>query len=162
MIRVVEKSDQHQMVQLFCENIKRELSYISHGEIQMGIALNEDHLAPNFEELWTKYLAAQIGRFKDTILVYEHNKLVEGFIIGEIDQDRNDRFGVVCDLIVNSTQRKKGIGSQLLNALLEIYKSKGIKDFYLESGVNNHAAHVFFEKRGFKKVSSVFRKESEL
>lgn len=161
MIREVIESDHDQIVKLFCENIRHESSYISHGEIQMGIAVDSENLANSFEAKWAEYLTSQMKEFRETILVYEHNKRIEGFIIGEIDQDRDKEFGVICDLVVSEQFRNKGAGSGLLDTLLKIYKKKGITDFYLESGINNHSAHNFFEKRGFKKISSIFRLESK-
>ena len=36
-------------------------------------------------------------------------------------------------------------------------RSCGVKDIYLESGKDNHAAHRFFEKRGFAHVSEIYK-----
>lgn len=35
--------------------------------------------------------------------------------------------------------------------------SKGIRDIFLESGKDNHAAHCYFEKRGFVHVSEIYK-----
>lgn len=157
MIRKVTEKDKPQMVELFCDNIKMQPSYISHGEIQMGIAINSDELSDQYVERWAAYLDAQMNEFTDTIFVFEQEGLIHGFIIGEIDSDRADDFGVICDLVVSDQKRKAGIGSQLLDKLFDVYKEMGIRDVYLESGIHNHDAHHFFENKGFKKTSSIFR-----
>lgn len=157
MIRKATDKDKPQMVELFCNNIKMQPSYISHGEIQMGIAINSDELSDQYVDRWTVYLNAQMNEFEDTIFVFEQDGVIHGFILGEIDRDRADDFGVICDLVVTDQMRKMGLGSQLLDKLFEVYKDMGIKDVYLESGINNHDAHHFFKNKGFKKISSIFR-----
>lgn len=156
MIRKAIEKDKIQIVELFCSNIKEQTSYISHGEIQMGIALDTENLADDFIEKWKAYLDNQMLQFGDTVLIYEQDADIKGFIIGEIDCDRADDYGVICDLVVNPSSRNMGIGDALINTILDIFYSKNVVDIYLESGINNHTAHAFFEKKGFKKVSSIF------
>lgn len=157
MIRTVRESDKEKIVDIFCDNIYEQRSYISHGEIQMGIATDSKNLSDQYKYKWRKYLDAQIDEFPETILVYEQEGTIKGFIIGEIDTDRDEEFGVICDLVVLSESRNKKIGSRLLNALLNKFSDSGIKDYYLESGVDNKDAHAFFENKGFEKISSIFR-----
>ena len=159
MIRKATEHDKEQVVNLFCENIKKQKSYISHGEIQMGIALDTGILAENYSLLWKEYLDAQMNEFKDTVLVSEENGTVNGFIIGEIAKDRNECFGVICDIVVDQSCRNMGVGVLLLESLISTYQSKGVTDYYLESGINNHEAHQFFEKMGFGKVSVIYRRK---
>lgn len=161
MIRQARNSDKEQIINLFCENIKVQTSYISHGEIQMGLALNTELLSKNHIELWGAYLNSQMKQFEETVLVHEENETINGFIIGEIANDRSNDFGVICDIVVDNSMRNKGIGALLLNSLLAIYKSKGIYDFYLESGIKNHEAHQFFENKGFSKVSVIYRRNDK-
>ena len=53
--------------------------------------------------------------------------------------------------------RTGGIGTALLDAAISWLRSKGIKDIYLESGQNNHSAHEYFIRRGFRKVSEIYK-----
>lgn len=48
-----------------------------------------------------------------------------------------------------------------LNQAISQLKAKGIDSIYLESGINNHQAHSFFEKFGFKHISNIFRMKLE-
>lgn len=157
MIRKAQNKDKEQIVNIFCSNIDKQRSYISHGEIQMGIATDSENLSNDYIEKWSRYLDAQMDKFSETVFVYEQDGTVEGFIIGEIDSDRDEKFGVICDLVVKPDIRNKGVGSRLLDFLLNRFSELKVNDFYLESGVNNHEAHEFFKKKGFEKVSSIFR-----
>ena len=67
-------------------------------------------------------------------------------------------FGVLCDILVNAEARGRGVGSRLFSAAEDWFKSRNLKDVYLESGKNNHNAHNFFMRRGFMKVSEVYYK----
>ena len=49
------------------------------------------------------------------------------------------------------------MGKEMINMCKEWFKSKNIKDIYLESGLDNHSAHKFFERNGFKPVSQIFK-----
>ena len=68
-----------------------------------------------------------------------------------------DAFGVICDMYVKKEIRGNGMGKEMINMCKEWFKSKNIKDIYLESGLDNHSAHKFFERNGFKPVSQIFK-----
>ena len=74
-----------------------------------------------------------------------------------ITNDGARPYGVIFDLSVDPAYRGKRIGQELLQRATESFRDKGIQDCYLESGVNNHSAHQFFEHHGFKQVSDIFR-----
>lgn len=52
------------------------------------------------------------------------------------------------DLVTSSTQRSKGIGTQLLQWLKEHALQNSCTYFHLDSGVERHAAHSFYFKNG--------------
>ena len=81
-----------------------------------------------------------------------------GFCVLETDSDGGAPFGVLCDILVNAEARGRGVGSRLFSAAEDWFKSRNLKDVYLESGKNNHNAHNFFIRRGFMKVSEVYYK----
>lgn len=162
MIRQASTADIDNLAKLFAATISAHPDYISHGEIQMGIAIDTQHLYPQFSARWMNYLKAQMTDFPDGIWIYEVNGCIEGFIIFMIDEDLYKPFGVINDLCVTPTHRETGIGSELLDFAIKNLEEKGIADFYLESGIENHLAHSFFEKRGFKAVSKIFRKTKDL
>lgn len=77
--------------------------------------------------------------------------------MADIEEDGDLPFGMVCDVLVREECRGKGVGDALLQSAIGWLRSRGIKDIYLESGKNNHAAHRFFEKRGFTHVSEIYK-----
>lgn len=57
------------------------------------------------------------------------------------------RVGKHCRL---SPARRKGIGQQLLDALLLAARESNIESVFLEVRESNHEARAFYEKAGFK------------
>ena len=72
-------------------------------------------------------------------------------------EDGAEPYGVIFDMAVAPDARGKRIGEQLLEKAVENFRERGIRNCYLESGVNNHSAHHFFQKHGFAQVSDIFR-----
>ena len=145
------------LCEFFSRVIESHKAYISHGELQMGIALDSDELAPNYKEMWLQYLDRQVADPNNTLLLYLEGDDIVGFVLFGITDDGALPYGVIFDLSVDPAYRGKRIGHQLLQQATESFKAKGIRDCYLESGVNNHSAHRFFEHHGFRQVSDIFR-----
>ena len=80
-----------------------------------------------------------------------------GFCVTEIMEDGAEPFGMICDLLVRENCRCGGVGTALMENALAWLRSKGVKDVYLESGMHNHAAHEYFIRRGFRKVSEIYK-----
>lgn len=155
MIRKIKEEDYTKVVNLFCNNIKNHKEYISHGEIQMGVANDSYDLSEDFRETWRNYLIYHVS--KDShIFVFEEDDKILGFIISEISSDLDHSFGVICDILIQKDARCKGIGTLLINNALDFFKENNIDQIFIESGLNNKLAHNFFENIGFKCVSKVF------
>ena len=165
-ILIAQPADAPALADLFMGHISAHTEYISHGEIQMGVG--EGYLAdgvlhtrpaPDGREKWMKYILQHIednsiaGVWK---AVADDGTLV-GFTVADIESDGDDAFGMVCDVLVKEDYRGHGAGAALLQTAIEWLRSRGIKDIYLESGKDNHAAHRFFEKRGFAHVSEIYK-----
>jgi len=58
--------------------------------------------------------------------------------------------GYIADLQVTSSYRRKGIGSLMLQRVLDWYDSQGIKRIHLGVVNANDAASSFWQKHGFK------------
>lgn len=160
-IRIASYSDIHNLTELFWNNLSVNPEYISHGEIQMGVGDNEGKPALNGKEMWKKYISGKISDENSEVLIYSGNNNIDGFTVVAIEEDGAEPFGVVCDLYVKPGIRRKGIGNVLFESGLNWLRNKGMKDFYLESGKDNHSAHIFFEKRGFKMLSHIYHKSFE-
>ena len=142
-----------QLCEFFSRIIESHKAYISHGELQ----IDGNELAPNYKEMWLKYLDRQVENPDNTLLLYLEDRTIIGFVLFGITNDGASPYGVIFDLSVDPAYRGKHIGQELLQRATESFRANGIQDCYLESGVNNHSAHRFFEHHGFKQVSDIFR-----
>lgn len=157
--------DEQALCDIFLKHITAHTEYISHGEIQMGVG--EGHFedgvlvakpSPRAREFWMKYIHADItGEDAAVFKAVSADGVIIGFCVAEIHEDGADPFGMVCDVLVDEDCRCGGVGSALLSSALAWFKEGGVKDVYLESGLNNHAAHEYFMRRGFVKVSEIYK-----
>ena len=157
--------DEQTLCEIFINHITSHTEYMSHGEIQMGVGQGhfEDgklvaEPSPRAKECWMRYIHADIT--SDDAAVFKAvmpDGAIIGFTVAEIQEDGADPFGMVCDVLVDENRRQCGVGSALLSMALSWFKEKGVKDIYLESGLHNHAAHEYFMRRGFVKVSEIYK-----
>lgn len=165
-ILVAQLSDASALADIFMGHISAHTEYISHGEIQMGVGegvmVNGALVArpaPDGREKWMKYIQLHIQ--EDSIAhvwkAVADDGSIMGFAVADIEDDGDAPFGMVCDVLVKEAYRGHGAGEALLQTAINWLRSRGVKDIYLESGKNNHAAHRFFEKRGFTHVSEIYK-----
>ena len=157
MYRSATLSDLDAIQTLFWKVIKANPAYISHGELQMGIADDIGVFSEDGPRKWTEYITGKIGASCSHVYVCESEGALCGFIVTEVVSDNDKPFGMVCDLVVDEQMRGQGVGKALLGKGLDWLRGQGVEHFYLESGVNNHNAHEFFENQGFRMVSHIFR-----
>lgn len=157
MFREAVKDDIQALSDLFWDTLLSNPAYISHGEMQMGVAEKEGVPAGDGKEKWQRYIAEKISSPVSGVFVDETDGLVRGFVVAEIASDGDRPFGVICDLVVRRGLRGEGFGSALLDVGRRWLSDRGIDAVYLESGIENHNAHAFFEHHGFRMVSHVFR-----
>ena len=161
-----EMEDAQTLCDIFFEHIESHTEYISHGEIQMGVGegtfVNEKLIARPAQDgrrFWMKYI---LGNLADTdgaavFKAVDEQGNITGFSVAEITEDGAAPFGMLCDVLVKESCHQKGTGTALMTAAIEWFREKGVKDIYLESGLNNHAAHEYFIRRGFRKVSEIYK-----
>ena len=165
-IKPATVSDKEALADLFYAHLSENVEYISHGEMQMGIGhlvFNGKEYVPQLDadtrHLWLTYIEEHMTA--EGMAVYkaeDSTGALLGFCVLETDSDGGAPFGVLCDILVNAEARGQGVGSRLFSAAEYWFKSRNLKDVYLESGKNNHNAHNFFIRRGFMKVSEVYYK----
>ena len=165
-IELAVLADAPALADIFLGHISAHTEYISHGEIQMGVGegfIADGALvarpAPDAREKWMKYITLHIETpsLAQVWKAVADDGSIMGFCVADIEEDGDSPFGMVCDVLVLPAFRGHGAGEALLNTAIAWLKSRGIKDIYLESGKNNHAAHKFFEKRGFAHVSEIYK-----
>lgn len=159
-----EASDLQVLSDMFWKHISSDTDYISHGEMQMGVGVPvivngeiKGRPAKHGKDMWDKYIKTKFESPEASVMKCLCEGKIAGFCVTEITEDGADPFGIICDILVDSPFRSKGIGEALLNAGISWLRSHGIKDIYLESGKNNHSAHRFFESKGFRHISDIFR-----
>ena len=159
-------ADAEVLADLFIGHITAHPEYISHGEIQMGVGegyVQDDRLitrpAPDAREKWIRSLLSQMN--DDSVShvwkAVDDNGTLMGFCAAYIEEAGVAPFGMVGDILVNPQCRGGGVGNTLLQTAIDWLHSKGIRDIFLESGKDNHAAHCYFEKRGFVHVSEIYK-----
>lgn len=156
-IIIAKEKDIKELADFFWSYLQKNKSYISHGEIQMGVAKNANTLAKNGKVIWENYLENKIKDKNSIVYKCINENSVIGFSIAYISTDEGYHFGQICDILVDAAYRNLGIGDTLLNKNINWFKQKKIKDIYLESGRDNHHAHSYFNKRKFSLVSHVFK-----
>lgn len=165
-ILLAQLSDAPALADLFMGHISAHTEYISHGEIQMGVGesyLADGNLhtrpAPDGREKWMKYIREHLSNssIAQVWKAVDDDGAIVGFTVADIEEDGDTPFGMVCDVLVKEDYRGHGAGAALLQTAIDWLRSRGIKDIYLESGKDNHAAHRFFEKRGFNHVSEIYK-----
>lgn len=164
-IQIARLADAPALADLFLGHIDAHREYISHGEIQMGVGegvvrdgVLEARPAADAREKWMKYIQEHIANasFAEVWKAVDDGRIV-GFCVADIEEDGDVPFGMVCDVLVREDYRGHGAGGKLLQTAIDWLRGRGIRDIYLESGKNNHAAHRFFEKRGFAHVSEIYK-----
>jgi len=131
-------------------------SYISHGEIISGRALDSNHWNPDLKEILTAqfdsgFIADQNSKLNILIAENEAGKIIGMLVFNIIQGFKN--YAVLEDMLLDQSIRGQSLGSLLLTKAVEESKNWNIGFIMLESGLNNTGAHHFFNKYGFKKVS---------
>ncbi|MEM2203077.1 MAG: GNAT family N-acetyltransferase [Sulfolobales archaeon] len=113
-------------------------------------------------EVVRKYISDSLGREDVITLVAESSGRVVGVIRTEI---RSRIFyepliaGVITDLYVLPSYRRKGVGEALISSLTKILKSRGVTLISAEFPPMNKIAVEFYTSLGFKPLLYVFFKE---
>ncbi|BAL50190.1 GNAT family N-acetyltransferase [Lactococcus lactis] len=106
---------------------------------------------PISEAAVKKNLARILKDVDHEFLVFELGERVTAFIEAEIYAPvyAEQVMLNVLGLVVDEKNQGQGIGAQLLNALEEKAKAREIKVIRLNSGVQRHEAHQFYEHQGY-------------
>jgi GNAT superfamily N-acetyltransferase len=154
---VEAKADLTSIASFFSEVIADDESYISHGEIQTGLSQDGRTWSPELNRLMAEDLD---GYDEERSIVVAHDQqggVVGAAIIAWTETDRVS-FGAIEDLAVARPWRSHGVGARMMAEIEERARERGAQWLFLESGLNNHGAHCFFERGGFQPISKVFVK----
>lgn len=82
-------------------------------------------------------------------MVAEHNEQVVGFMIYELHKSKLH----ILNFAVSNGWKRKSIGSQMVQKLIEKLSQKGRKQIMLEVRETNLIAQLFFKSQGFRATS---------
>ena len=147
-------TDATALARFFAANV--DPSYISHGEVFCGRALDPHTWAPDLEEV----VRAEIVRIVSEggghrVGVVTLEGVTVALAILEIDLEARLPHAVIEDVVVARDARGGGLGTWVLDALTERLRAEGVRALFLESGIQNARAHAFFAREGFEVVSKV-------
>lgn len=136
-----------------------DASYISHGEVQSGRALDMSTWSEDARKILISefgkclkpdsnhYLgiASQMGKL--TCLTYI-----------QVVRTRKIRFAILEDIVTSKELRGQGIGTALYSWIEDQMKLRGVTQMFLETGLHNSSAHPFLVARGYEDCSLVMTK----
>ncbi len=112
------------------------------------------------KELAEKYLNDP----NSIVLVAETDKGIVGVIRGELRHNpmlANSPLGVIVELYVHPSYRRRGIARMLVEELTRRLKARGAKAIAAEFPYLNEIAVSFYKKMGFRPLTSIYVKEAE-
>jgi ribosomal protein S18 acetylase RimI-like enzyme len=111
---------------------------------------------PQLAERYGQFLAARIDKPEMVVLVAVRGGDVVGYSYAGMEG--NDYMalrgpaGVIYDLVVDPAERRKGIGSALMDATFEALGKLGAPRVLLFTAEKNHVAQALFEHCGFRRT----------
>ena len=103
----------------------------------------KDNLQTDFDDFWTpSILKSELESENSKYIIAKDNDQIVGFAgiwISPIDVE-------ITNIVTKKTERKKGIGSLLLDKLIEMAKETKRNNISLEVNENNIAAGCLYEK----------------
>ena len=123
---------------------------------------------PLFEQLWPNMaldrealrVTFERGAGSDTdvlLCAQEHGRII-GFCAWAIVNNlwQAGRIAYIYAMVVDEKFRGTGIGTRLLDTVIEGSKALGLKRVELDSGFPREKAHAFYSKLGFEKRAYLF------
>ena len=109
----------------------------------------KDTLYSDFDNFWSyNVLKQELENKNTTYIVAKENNEVVGFAGLSICLDE----ATLNNIVVKKSHRNRGIGGELLEALIELCSELRMKTFTLEVDTENEPAIHLYEKFGFKNL----------
>lgn len=138
-------------------------AYISHGEVMGGSALDFAHWRSDLPEFAASGLRGTLTRDpqgqRECVYVALEAAALIGLSIVTFSLQAPSPYATLQDLVVAEDRRGSGVGKLLADRAADDARARGCVRLFLESGLQNHAAHRFFEREGFRRTSVVMVKE---
>ena len=137
------------LARFFAENVST--CYISQTELWSGRAPDFAHWSPNLRRVIKAELLDTLvrDRARRIAVVERAGELVGMAVV--VDLGRH--YALLEDIVVGRENRGSGVGGTLVRWLFRELRKGGKTSVFLESGGRNTAAHRFFKRQGFRRVS---------
>ncbi|WP_250475038.1 GNAT family N-acetyltransferase [Caballeronia sp. GAFFF1] len=150
-----------ELAALFVENA--DVSYISHSELQLGLAETSTRWNSDILRLVNAGLKENINAEKggnshllpSVFAARMDSELVATGLVSMHIEGQGVPYAILEDIVVCRHMRQVGIGRAVLEWVMDEVSKAGCQRLFLESGARNHRAHDFFQKHGFKQCSVV-------
>ncbi|MEQ9763820.1 GNAT family N-acetyltransferase [Streptococcus sp. ZJ151] len=113
--------------------------------------INSDFPIPLSEKVTFSTYIDKIWKVGTIIVDKDHDGL-RGIITGYTN-DSSAQKSYVSILGIKKSHRGQSLGSQLLDEFEKIAVSNGLKENYLHTHIVNQKAIIFYEKKGYQKIS---------
>jgi [ribosomal protein S18]-alanine N-acetyltransferase len=108
------------------------------------------------EEAFTKRQISYLLTDYNTIaLVAKANNDIAGFVIAQVEVENDRVFGHIITVNVLSANRRKGIGTKMLQEIESLLRQKGITECQLEVREDNSAALKLYQSVGYQKIGKL-------
>jgi len=135
--------------------------YVDHRETVVPSAHEELYAYRDFESILRGDVDAMLRNTSTSILVAEEAGAVVGYVTGYVKNDPRrllSRKGVVGDWYVLPEMRGRGVGRQLLEALLRVFEGRGCSVVETTTWPGNEGARSAFEAAGFAEILITYRR----
>ncbi len=125
------------------------------------VAIDDVRFIRPFTDNGREYTALRLEKIEKengVILLAEDNAVVVGMVVGVMDeQDRvsvleegERKYARVIDLYVQEQYRNKGVGKQLIQAVENYFKEKGVAVLTIGVLAPNTHAYEFYKRSGYR------------
>lgn len=109
--------------------------------------------AENGHEIYARQLAGRLGDSHTKLLVAEESGQIVGYVLGVVVDLVPDMFeqaigGFLADIYVDVNYRRHGLGTQLVNALIDWFKDQDIGYMQWNVSAMNADARAFWQQLG--------------
>lgn len=110
-----------------------------------------------------KILADLLNRdFCDVLVAKDNNKAVGSIFVFYLPTPAHGKpYAFLEGLVVDKNYQGRGIGTALINKIIEMARAKNCYKIIFTSGIIRRQFHKFYEKLGFKKWGYEFRMNLE-
>lgn len=138
--------------------------YLDHRAAVMPPELEILYAYRGFEQVLAEDVSAMLRNASTTILLAEDAEAIVGYVSGYVTSAPRrvlSRKGILGDWYVRESHRGTGVGRQLTEALMDVFREAGCTVVETSTWPFNHGARAAMGKLGFEEIQIVYRKHLE-